>query len=155
MVKTYYSSRFLSAGVAAVVAAAMLAGCSGSQALNPASTAGSSSVSNHSPAISPDVKGGCKAHGGVRVTPCTVDFTVSSPSPVTVAVRLPKDKKGTLSEADNCYGASGIASVTQGSGDSWVVSPGTTTGSCTATFSYTNKHGKVVAWADLSITNSI
>jgi hypothetical protein len=104
---------------------------------------------------SPDVKGGCTAHGGVRVTPCTVDFTASSAGPDTVTVRTPENKKGTLGEYDNCGGASGIATVAQGSGDDWTVTAGTTTGSCTATFDYTNKHGKVIGHADLSITNSI
>ncbi|HEV3092042.1 MAG TPA: hypothetical protein VGX91_11450 [Candidatus Cybelea sp.] len=105
----------------------------------------------------PDVKGGCKAHGGVRVTPCSVDFTASSTGPDTVVVRTPKNKKGTLSEQDNCGGASGIATVTQGSGDDWTVTAGASTGSCLATFSFTNngKHVKTIGWADLNITNSI
>jgi hypothetical protein len=91
----------------------------------------------------------------VRATPCSVSFSVSSPGPDTVTVRTPEDKKGTLSESDNCGGASGIATVTQGTGDDWTVAAGSTTGSCTATFDYTNKRGKVIGHADLSITNSI
>jgi hypothetical protein len=137
----------------AAVAAAVLAGCSGSQAVNPAAAVGSSS-SVHS-IVTPDVKGHCKAHGGVRVTPCSVDFTASSYGPQTVSVRTPKNKKGTLGEADYCGGASGIATVTQGSGDDWIVTAGATTGSCTATFSFNNKKGKTVGWAALDITNSI
>lgn len=73
---------------------------------------------------------------------------------MTVTVRTPKDKKGTLSESDNCGGASGIATVTQGSGDQWTVTAGATTGSCTATFDFTKKN-KVHGWANLAITNSI
>ena len=66
-------------------------------------------------------------------------------------VRTPKNKKGTLTESDNCGGASGIATVTQGSGDSWIVTAGAETGSCTATFDFTaGKHDKVVGWADLA-----
>jgi hypothetical protein len=155
MINSHFSPRTLSLGLAAAVAAAMLAGCGGAQGLGPAPAQGSSSVISHSPMLNPDAKGGCKAHGGVRVTPCTVDFTASSAGPDTVTVRIPQDQKGTLGEADNCGGASGIATVTQGSGDDWIVTAGETTGSCAAQFSYTNKHGKVIGYADLSITNSI
>jgi hypothetical protein len=137
----------------AAVAAAVLAGCSGSQAVNPAAAVGGSS-SVHS-IVNPDVKGHCPAHGGVRVTPCSVDFTASSTGPDTVTVRTPKNKKGTLGEVDTCGGASGIATVTQGSGDEWTVTAGATAGSCTATFSFNNKKGKTVGWAALDITNSI
>lgn len=154
MVKSHFSSRLVTAGFAAAVAAALLAGCGGTQALSPAA-GGSTSYANHLPAVNPDVKGHCVAHGGVRVTPCTVDFTVSSPGPDTVSVRTPQNKKGTLGEQDNCGGASGIATVTQGTGTDWIVTAGATTGSCTATFSYTSKHGKVLGSAQLSITNSI
>lgn len=146
--------RSLSASFAATVAVALLAGCGGSQAINPAAGGASSMSSIHSG--NPAVKGGCTAHGGVRVTPCTVDLTASNPGPDTVTVRVPQNKKGTLSEQDNCGGASGIATVAPGTAaGSYTVTAGATTGSCTATFSYTNKHGKVVGYADLSITNSI
>jgi hypothetical protein len=155
VIKSNFSPRNLSFGLAAALAAAMLAGCGGSQALGPAPVQGASSQISHSPMLSPDVKGGCTAHGGVRVTPCSVDFTASSTGPDTVTARTPKDKKGTLSEGDNCGGASGIATVTQGSGDDWTVTAGATPGSCTAVFDYKNKHGKLIGYADLSITNSI
>jgi hypothetical protein len=106
--------------------------------------------------VSPMVKNHCIAHGGVRVTPCSVDLTVSNPGPDTVIVRTPERKKGTLSEQDTCGGASGIATVTQGSGDSWIVTAGATTGSCTATFNFeSGKKHKIVGSADLAITNSI
>ena len=105
----------------------------------------------------PAVKDHCTAHGGVRVDPCTVDLTASNPGPDTVSVRVPKNKKGTLGEQDNCGGASGIATVTQSTTSSadWIVTAGSMTGYCTATFSYVNKHGKTVGYADLNITNSI
>ena len=133
---------------AIAVVAALLAGCSGSQGVNPATSSGGS-------LLSPSVKGGCQAHGGVRVTPCSVTFTASSSGPDTVSVRTPKTKKGTLSESDNCGGPSGIATVTQGSGDDWTVTAGSSTGSCTATFTFDNKRGKQIGWADISITNDI
>jgi hypothetical protein len=107
----------------------------------------------HSP-LGPAVRNHCPAHAGVRVTPCTVTFDASNPGPDNVTVRTQEDKKGTISESDNCGGASGIATVT-GSGDDWTVAAGSTTGSCTATFDFTSKRGKVLGFANLSITNNI
>lgn len=150
----YFSARNLSLGLATAVAAAMLAGCGGSQALGTATPQGSA-LGAHTTMVSPADSSGCRHHGGVRVSPCSVDFSVSSPGPDSVTVRTPRDKKGTLSELDYCGGASGIATVTQGSGDDWVVTAGEATGSCAATFDYTNKRGKVIGHAVLSITNSI
>jgi hypothetical protein len=145
----YFSARNLSLGL---VAAAMLAGCGGSQGLSPAAPQASAQGA-HSITISPDARA-CH-HGGVRVSPCSVDFSVSNPGPDTVTVRTPLDKKGTLSEADTCGGASGIATVTQGTSDDWIVTAGEATGSCAATFTYTSKRGKGIGHAVLSITNSI
>lgn len=139
-------ARYLLGAFAAVAAAAIIAGCSSSPSqVTPASSA----LGN------PTVKNRCSAHGGVRVDPCSVTFDASNPGPDMVTVRTPEDKKGALTESDNCGGASGIATVTQGSGDQWTVTPGATTGSCTATFNYTSKHGKVVGHANLAITNNL
>jgi hypothetical protein len=150
------TSRYFLSACAAIAAAALLAGCGGSQLSPQGPAQANSMLAHHSPVTLPEVKGHCPAHGGVRVTPCTVDLTVSSPGPDTVAVRTPVDKKGTLSESDNCGGASGIATVTQGSGNTWIVTAGATTGSCTAEFDYLSlKHGKKLGWAQLSITNSV
>lgn len=154
MQKSNYVFRSLSVGFTAAVAVALLAGCGSSQAINPAAGGASSMSSVHS-AI-PAVKDHCTAHGGVRVDPCSVDLTASNPGPDTVTTRVPQNKKGTLSEQDNCGGASGIATVAQGTtANAWVVTAGSTTGSCTATFSFMNKRGKTVGYADLNITNSI
>jgi hypothetical protein len=86
-----------------------------------------------------------------------VDFTPSSYGPVTVTIRTPKSKKGTLSEQDNCGGASGIASVTATSDpNQYTVAAGAVTGYCTATFSYNGgKHDKQLGYANVDITNSI
>lgn len=145
----HFSARFLLGALAAATAAALVAGCSGSQgSLTPA---GGSSM------VQPQVKNHCPAHGGVRATPCVVDFTPSGYEPVTVTIRVPKDKKGTLSESDNCGGASGIASVTATSDpNQYTVAAGATTGYCTATFDYNGgKHNKLLGHADVNITNSI
>jgi hypothetical protein len=150
------TSRYFFGAFAAIAAAALFAGCGGSQVSPQGPVQANSSLAIHSPVDLPQVKGHCPAHGGVRVTPCTADLTVSSPGPDTVVVRVPKDKKGTLSEYDNCGGASGIATVTQGSGNTWIVTAGATTGSCTAEFDYLSfKHDKKIGWAQLSITNSV
>lgn len=138
--------RYLLGALAIAIAAAFVAGCSGTQGqYTPAGSTG----------FAPQIKGHCGAHGSVRVTPCSVDLTASNPGPDTVVVRTDRGRKDTLTESDNCGGASGMATVTQGSGHSWIVTAGLTTGSCTATFTLANKHGKTLGWADLAITNSI
>jgi hypothetical protein len=148
-------TRYLLSAFAAVAAAAMFAGCSGSPSqVTPIGATQQNPALMHSPLV-PAVKGHCPAHGGVRVTPCTVTFSASNTGPDTVTVRTPEDKKGTLAESDNCGGASGIATVAQGSGDDWTVAAGSTIGSCTATFDYTSKRGKLLGHADLSITNNL
>jgi hypothetical protein len=147
---THFSARSLFGVFAVAIAAALVSGCSGSQGSLPA--AGGQAV------IPPQIKNHCPGHGGVRANPCSADFTASSYGPVTVTIRVPKDKKGTLSESDNCGGASGIASVTANPSDpnQYVVAAGATTGYCTATFSYNSfKHGKLLGYADVNITNSI
>lgn len=143
-----YFSRSL-VGAVALGAAVAVAGCGGSQLQSTPQTI------SQAPVV-PQVKDHCPAHGGVRATPCSVDFTVSSPGPDTVTVRTPERKKGTLVEQNNCGGASGIATVTQGSGDTWIVTAGATAGSCTATFNFeSGKKGKVVGHADVAITNAL
>lgn len=150
------TSRYFFSILTVIVAAALVSGCSGSQ-LNPQGpTQATTAQALHSPISLPMVKGHCPAHGGVRAMPCSVDLSVSSPGPDTVVVRTPKDKKGTLQESDNCGGPSGIATVTQGTGTEWIVTAGSATGSCTATFEYLSmKKGKTLGHADLAITNSI
>ncbi len=139
--------------LAAGAAAALLAGCGGSQ-LSPQGPASGAAQAAHSPIAMPMVKNHCPAHGGVRVGPCRINLTASSPGPDNVFVRTPKSKKATTTELDTCSNP-GIATVTQGSGHTWIVTAGTVTGSCTAEFDYLSKHGKKLGWAVLSITNSI
>jgi hypothetical protein len=73
----------------------------------------------------------------------------------TATVTTVTNKHNTVTESDNCGGASGIATVTQGTGDTWIVTAGATTGTCSATFTATNKHGKVKGQATLTITNNV
>jgi hypothetical protein len=142
----------------AVAAAAVLAGCGSQAQVNPSGAMAPSVARGPVAAVKGGKKGGCIAHGAARVDPCAVTFTASSSGPDTVTTRHPHDKKGTFTESDNCTstGSVVIATVTQSSTpNEWTVTAGSATGSCTATFDYANKRGKVVGWAELSITNDI
>lgn len=148
MASSRFSVRQLFSVFAATAAATLLANCGGAGSQSPLAPQSNTLAA-------PFVKDHCTAHGGVRVTPCSVDLTASNPGPDTVVVRTPQNKKGTLTESDNCASA-GIATLTQGSGDTWTVTAGANTGSCTATFDFTSgKHHKVVGSAQLAVTNSI
>lgn len=141
-------------GVFAV--AAVLAGCSGSPgALSPIGTGSTQNAAlRQTPAtpqaiVEPDA---CRNHGAVRVTPCHVVFTASQKGPISIDLRTPNGKKGSVVEHDNCGGASGIA-VISGSGNSWSVSAGNATGHCHVRFNYFNNN-QVVGWAVLKVRNS-
>jgi hypothetical protein len=107
-------------------------------------------------AQNPFVKDHCPAHGGVRANPCAITFDASNPGPDVVTIRNAKGKKGTLVESDDCASA-GIAVIAPNPSDSkqYIVSAGSIAGTCTANFSLTNQHGKVVGWANVNITNNI
>lgn len=142
------------AAIALLSATAAIAGCAGSQ--SGAVPSGTAQIPPQAraplfPGLAPDAK--CTHQGAVKVKPCSVDFTTSNPGPATVTVKAPK--KDTVSEYDNCGGPTGTATVTQGEGGTWIVTAGAASGSCTATFTGTNKHGKANGSADLAITNSI
>jgi hypothetical protein len=147
------SARPLLGALTAVAASAMLAACGGSQAqLNPQGPAQvNAETVAHPLAVEPDV---CLTNGGVRVAPCRIHFTVAHPGPDSVSVRTPQGKKGSLLESDQCGGASGIATIVQGSGNTWTVTAGPTTGHCKARFNYFNNNQKV-GWATLRINNSL
>ncbi len=140
----------------ALAAIALTAACGGSQTqLSPAGPAQNNATKLQSPTLAPAAKKEHCHHGGVRVSPCSVDFSISSPGPDMVTVRKARDKKGSLTESDNCGGAAGIATLVQGSGGFWIVTAGPTTGSCAAEFDRVSKHGKTLGSAKLSITNSV
>jgi hypothetical protein len=153
MAKTrWLSMRHVLGAITATGAAAALAACSGSQtslSSTPATQTGAG-VASHQP-IQPDA---CRNNGGVRVTPCKIVFTASTPGPVTVDVQTPSGTKDTIVEHDNCGGASGIATITQGSGDQWIVTAGATSGRCKARFNYFNNN-QLVGWAVLRINNTL
>jgi hypothetical protein len=144
-----FLSRPLVAGITLLGVAAMLGGCAGSQSGVTPQTSAQVPLQARSP-IMPDKN--CTFQGHIKVKPCSVTLTVSQPT-ATVATKT--NKHNTVTESDDCGGPSGIATVTQGTGDTWIVTAGATTGSCTATFTATNKHGKVKGTATLSITNTV
>jgi hypothetical protein len=135
--------------IALLSAAAIIAGCAGSQSGVTPQTSMQVPPQFRVPLV-PD--SACTHTGNVKVKPCTVTLTASKPD-ATVTVKAPK--KGTVSESDNCGGETGMATVTQEEGSTWVVAAGATTGSCTATFTSTNKHGKQSGSAQLSIKNTV
>jgi hypothetical protein len=146
------SVRPLLGALAAVASTAILAGCGGSAAqVNPQSLTGvNAAPSSHSSGVQPDA---CRSNGGVRATPCRVELTASNPGPVSVTLRTPHGAKGSVVEHDNC-GTSGVATVAQGSGNTWIVTAGSTAGSCKARFNYFNNAQKV-GWARIEIQNTI
>ena len=92
----------------------------------------------------------------ITVTPHVIYFTASNPGPVTVTVKT--QQAGTVSEIDDCGGASGIAMLMEGTGsasDQWTVTAGSQTGSCKALFILTDSSGKRLGHAVLHITNFI
>jgi hypothetical protein len=102
------------------------------------------------------VKDHCPAHGGLRVTPCNITFDASNVGPDVVTLRAPGDKKDSVTELDTC-GTAGIASIVPNpsNSDQYIVSAGSLAGMCTATFTLINKHGKVIGYAGLNVTNNL
>ena len=145
-----FLGRPLVAGIAVLTAAAILGGCSGSQSGVTPQTSTQAPLAR-SP-ITPAKN--CTFQGHIKVSPCSVTLTVSAPS-ATVTVKT--NKHNSVTEADDCGGASGMATVTQNPSDpsQYIVTAGATAGSCSATFTATNKHGKTKGQATLSITNYI
>jgi hypothetical protein len=128
--------------------AAILAGCSsGSQNQVPLG----SSATAQSLMVGADA---CLSKGGVRVTPCKVVLTASQPGPDTVTLKTPHGSKGSVVEHDTCGGASGKATITQQSTDTWEVTAGAEAGDCHAKFNYFNNNQRV-GWAELKIENMI
>lgn len=145
------SARTIFSALAIFVAAASMAGCTGSQGQFSPASPGVSTQTSSSPAIEPLTS--CRHDGGVRVTPCKVVFTASNPNPQTVTVTTPNGAKGQVVEHDSCAVA-GIATITNAGSGQWTVTAGSTTGNCRARFNYFN-NGRKVGWAVLRVQNMI
>jgi hypothetical protein len=138
-----------------LVTAGLLAACSG--AGSPPSSNGmplgasAAAPMTHSFPISNDVYDAKCTSDNVKVKPCPVKLTVSDPSQ-TVTVTGPKDS--TISVIDKKCSSDGIAEV-EGTGSTWDVTAGTTSGKCTATFDAKDSKGHRVGDATLPITNTV
>lgn len=99
-----------------------------------------------------DDGGGHHCHN-ISVKPKVIFFTASNPGPVTVTVST--QQQGTVSEVDDCGGASGVATITQNTGtsDKWTVTAGAQQGSCKALYILDNTSGQKIGHAVLHITN--
>jgi hypothetical protein len=137
----------------AVASLAVLAGCAG--------TAGSPSASGAVPftqaqgsspmGVIADKGSKCKSDNGVSVHPCSVTLSLKNP---TVNITAKGPAKGTFSVNDTKCETGDIATVT-GSGDQYVVTAGTTSGTCTAKFEDKDQSGKNLGTAKLKIENNL
>ncbi|HEX3457685.1 MAG TPA: hypothetical protein VHR97_06980 [Candidatus Baltobacteraceae bacterium] len=129
----------------APIAVMALSGCSMQQtpalpvgtAPSAATTMPRSAAATSSPSVSlsPDAVSddACDAGGGVRATPCKVDFTAANSGPAAVTLTM---TGGTtkLAEQDDCS-KSGVAVISQQAADQWLVTAGAKHGTCTVHFS--------------------
>ncbi len=148
-----------------LVATGLLAGCAGgggSPSLQSSGTAagtqartsstqgvGAQSIASQGLDSNVQDDASCKSSGGVKASPCPISLTISDPSQ-TVTVSM---KSGdTLTEKDNCT-KKGTATVA-GSGGTYLITAGLTSGACTAKF--IEKNGKMtVGKASLPIKNTV
>jgi hypothetical protein len=136
--------------VPAVAAAALLAGCGGSQPQMAApglpqlaSAPGQATLSDRSTKCPPQ-------KGAVQVSPCVVHLSPSHPGPIVLTLKMPHGSKGSMREHDQC----GTIARIRRSGDTWIVRAGSTSGHCMAHFQYSN-NGNKVQWARAHISNSV
>jgi hypothetical protein len=92
----------------------------------------------------------CKTSGGVSVSPCPVVLTMSNPAQ-NVTVTAPAST--TITEKDDCTVGSNTIATVVGSGTTYVVASGNTTGKCKAKFIARDANGNKVGKAVLPITN--
>jgi hypothetical protein len=156
-----------------------LAGCAQSNLPNQATGIANAGAPSTSSAFSRQAETGLNSfvavaergkcpHGKVRTRPCSVKFSSRNSGPDTVGVHYTEVKDGTLAESDTCGGRSGVAWLTPANdlpkisgvvspaiGQGWFVYPGAQTGSCVATFKYSDENGKKLGQAKLKIENTI
>lgn len=135
-------------GLAVAGIAGMLAGCASSGSSQVPSAASAGAYSPMSQWVGDDK---CTKSGGVSVTPCKVDLTVSNPT-VTLTVKSPNGS--TVSVKDKHCTKAAIAEV-EGSGSTWDATAGTKAGNCTAMFIAKDTKGHKLGSAVLSITNKV
>jgi hypothetical protein len=157
--------------IAAVAASTVLAGCSQGSgptaSLRPSTASKLQGSTLIGGALLVDSTKRCPS-GKVRTRPCSVKFSSRNSGPDTVGVHYAEVKDGTLAESDTCGGPSGVAWLTPANdlpkisgvvspaiGQGWFVYPGAQTGSCVASFKYSDENGKKLGQAKLKIENTI
>ncbi|HEY1682896.1 MAG TPA: hypothetical protein VGF98_14715 [Candidatus Tumulicola sp.] len=132
--------------------AGALAGCAGSSHsdLNP-SAAGPANRSTTQALSQPDLGGRCSDDNGVRVKPCNVQLTLSNP---TQTVTAKGGMNGSFTVRDMKCTRNGVAEIA-GSGDTYQVTAGTTSGTCFAIFVDRKGNGNRVGKARLTISNKL
>jgi len=96
------------------------------------------------PSVSPQpavtVTGDTCGAGGVRATPCEIDFTPANAGVAAVTLTMPSGAKGRLAEQEDCT-KSGVAVISQQAADQWLVTAGSKHGACSVTFTYSADGG--------------
>ena len=129
----------------APIAAIALAACSMQQ--TPALPTGSapsaptglarSPAAAPSPSVSPQPDSSLRDDacdtGGLRATPCKIDFTPANPGAAAVTVTTSGAAKGRFAAQDDCT-KSGVAAISQQASDQWLVTAGLKRGTCTVRF---------------------
>ncbi len=143
------STQSLLRPLAAVAVVGLLAACAGAGSAPPASSSGPLSVSQMQLLVNPIEAAICKKDHGVSVTPCSVNLWASMP---TATVKTTGPKGGVFTFNDKTCSTKNIATI-RGSGDKYVATWGTKSGSCSVIFTDKVK-GKAVGTATLSIRNT-
>ena len=93
--------------------------------------------------------GSCKSDHGVSVKPCVVELTLEQPK---VDLTTTGPKGGTFTYNDTKCDSKGIAEVS-GKNNHYVVTAGSISGECAATFTDKESSGKTIGTAAAAITN--
>jgi hypothetical protein len=146
------NSIIAASSIAAV--AGLLAGCGGGSSTSstgngmPATT---QSVTQSQPLGVAEMKGKCPSDNGVSVSPCTVMLSVSNPIQ-TVTTKGPNG--GTFTFKDMRCTKNNVATIA-GTGNSYTVTAGTSTGMCAARFIDRDNNNKRIGIAKLTVKNHI
>jgi hypothetical protein len=133
----------------AIAVAGLLGGCAGAGSAPPTSSSMPLGVSRIQSLASQIEPAKCRRDHGVSVKPCSVSLSGSEPT-ATVTTKGPTGS--VFSFNDKTCSAEGIATVA-GSGDTYVVTWGDESGSCTVVFK-DKVDGKKIGIAKLSVTNT-
>ncbi len=137
-----------------LIAAGLLAGCAGSHQVVPATNSAATTQVSQPSAQTPVSPDGCRYIGIIRLTPCKIDFTTSSPGPKKVTVTIEHHVNGTVVQHNDCGGLTGIAKITRVTNTLYRVRAGAMTGTCEARFVFFH-NGSREGEAFLKVNNSV